>query len=317
MKENFKSDFCAIVTLKNKNLSGVPFRFRYYTTDPNEYYEASYDGVSQGQNVKKLSDTKYQIAFNASHGMAPGRVNVIRTFSIPNDAFEDGFEDKVFEEPTGIELTEGISDNVTSPAESIVGLNLIKPIRGVDYLTPAEIDASQKACVNAAMEAVGAELERITETEEQIAKINPVVHGHTTTLAGYSNTLGDQAVMLESIRLTNEKLQRTLTKATEDLSTLTATVALLQEELAAAKCQICQMKPRITAIEDTIASIPGCQCPPTKPECQCPTDKEEGEPEIPYEESVPDYSGELGGCDCNTEKTPEAPAEEETTNENA
>lgn len=142
MKRNANSDFKVLVTLKNPLFFGKPFSFAYYTDDKANAYVANWDGEkSDTGNVFKADEQgkQYFIVFNSGEyaQLGTGVVSVERRFTIEDAQFADGHYNKVVDEPANIELVAGAGDD-DELIESVVGINILKPIKGIDYYTAAD-----------------------------------------------------------------------------------------------------------------------------------------------------------------------------------
>lgn len=138
MKRNRLSDFKVMITLKS-NLVGASFKFTYYVqSDPNNTYVVSWDG-EHGTNVVPVNNSngKQFLVIFERHGLGEGRLIAERQFTITDGDFSDGSCDYNYKELTDIELSDGIFEHV-GDIEPVVGINIVKPIRGIDYYTEAD-----------------------------------------------------------------------------------------------------------------------------------------------------------------------------------
>lgn len=132
---NYQSDFQVEVGLKGKNIEGVPFTLTFYTAVGDATFEADYDG-SNYTNCKKLDDRTILVTFN-SHELRPGQLKVKKQFHVSDMSYPDGVHTIVDVEALDIFLTTGRTDAV-DPIKATIYQTFLKPVKGIDYFTPAE-----------------------------------------------------------------------------------------------------------------------------------------------------------------------------------
>lgn len=154
MLRNINSDFKVVVPIKNPLFYNAAFRFLYYTEDKNQHYVAEWNGEDSptGNVFTEDGGKTFIITFpvDANQTIGVGQVNVTRQFTIADDHFKDGVMNKTYNEVTNIELTEGMSDEDGDIIATPVGLHIVKPKKGIDYMTDSEMQQIYSSAADAA-----------------------------------------------------------------------------------------------------------------------------------------------------------------------
>lgn len=212
MKRNVFEDFKVMITLKNDNLKGCPFSFEYSVKgDPeNSVYVANWAGLDNENNSHvfpvydkqgNVNQKQFIIVFE-NHGLPCGQVVAKRRFTIADAHFEDGAQNRVYEELTEIELAEGVFESV-GDINAVVGINLVKPVAGVDYNTEAD-----KSAITEAVKAVV-----LSDFNAQIAALNKKI----ADLESKINSLQENMPSIEGLARVDELPDMTEYTKTADM----------------------------------------------------------------------------------------------------
>lgn len=142
-KKNYKSDFSAVLRLRDASGNEVPFpdcdwEAVFWTSSRDRTYRASCIG-GKYTNCFRTNDGRICVVFD-SHNMLSGVLKWEPHFMFPDPMFSDGKRDSYEPEPLDIELVSGKGDCPTT-AE----IELIAPFIKGDKLTYADLTAEDKA----------------------------------------------------------------------------------------------------------------------------------------------------------------------------
>lgn len=131
-KINYKSDFDAVLKLKDAGGKEVPFpdcdwEAVFWTFSKSRVFRASCIG-GECVNCIRENDGRFRVVFNG-HGIGVGILKWEPHFKLPDTLFPDGVRDIYVPMPLDIELVTGAGDNPTT-AEVEASLPLIKGDKG-------------------------------------------------------------------------------------------------------------------------------------------------------------------------------------------
>ena len=181
MKEiNYKSDFDAIITLKDSKGTEVPWpdcdwEARFYAASKTNAYIAGRKG-DEYTNCFAEADGRMHVVFN-NHRLGRGVLKWELHVQLPNGIYPDDIQDLYRPQELGIELVAGAGDNpMTAEVEAV--LPYIKGDKGdkgdaftYEDFTPEEIATLQKPATDAAASVTALETHiEANETERKTAE---------------------------------------------------------------------------------------------------------------------------------------------------
>lgn len=117
---NHKSDFKIIERRSGgKALACVPFKFTYFVNMNKAYHIAEYDG-KQFKGCSPTDDGLGIIVAMNDAGLGIGSLKINREYSVPDNSYLDRICNVTSKEVTGIQLTDGVTEDVVVELEVIL-----------------------------------------------------------------------------------------------------------------------------------------------------------------------------------------------------
>ena len=129
----YNSDFTINYKLP-KNYDNQDFIVRLYTTDKDNYYEASY---RNGEYENCLTDGEHIVIYVNNHNLADGNLHIWAVFDYENGHFQDGVENISVGNSTNVYL---VKNNPDATSAMYVGTALPDFTSSVDFVTQSDLE---------------------------------------------------------------------------------------------------------------------------------------------------------------------------------